>query len=585
MKRIKFEFRLAFLYLLLGFLWILLTDILLITFIKDPDVITEFQTFKGLLFVFISAGLLFLYAKQYSSKIRKVEKKHQESEVKFRTLVENANDVIYSLSPEGKFIYISPNWKDLMGYSLAEVKGKSIEKFVHPEDLELCINFLKIAISTGEKQSGVEYRIKHKDGTWLWHSSNGSPIKDEDGNVISIIGISRDITERILKENELKVAVEKAEKANQLKTEFLNNMSHEIRTPMNGIIGFSELLDNPNLSDEERKSYSNIIQSSSHQLLRVIDDILEISTLETKQEKLVETEFCLNCFLEELFSIFNLKAKDSNINLYLKKELSDDQSYIISDKIKLNKILSNLLENALKFTNKGSIEFGYLVKDSNLIFYVKDTGIGILPKNHEIIFERFSQGDKEIKNKYGGLGLGLSICQENVKLLNGSIVLESEKGKGSTFYISIPYKNAQNIKNNTTENIVTSKQTGNAYTILVAEDEDTNFLYLEALLENEIDRDYKLIHAKNGQEAVDKCFENKNIDLVLMDIKMPLMNGYEAIKKIKTKYSNIPIIAQTAYSTESDKQFALKHGCDDFISKPINKNELFQLIDKYVSDK
>ncbi len=245
----------------------------------------------------------------------------------------------------------------------------------------------------------------------------------------------------LLKKNqELRKAKERAEESDKLKTEFLNNISHEVRTPMNGIIGFSNLLDDPNLSYEKRKYYSSIIKNCGHQLLRIIDDILEISNLETKQGKLNETQFCLNDFLMDLFSIFSLKAKETGIAFTIKKELNDTKSQIITDKTKLNKILSNLLENAFRYTTNGYVEMGYTVVDKNLILYVKDSGIGISPENHENIFKRFSQEEKEISRKWGGLGLGLSIAKENAKLLGGDITLESVKGKGSIFYVTIPYK-------------------------------------------------------------------------------------------------------------------------------------------------
>jgi signal transduction histidine kinase len=252
--------------------------------------------------------------------------------------------------------------------------------------------------------------------------------------------ISKKNVELLSKNEELTKAKEKAEKSHRLKTEFLNNMSHEIRTPMNGIIGFSELLENSGISYQERLYYSKIIQNSSHQLLRIIEDILEISNLETKQEKLNETQFYLNDFFLELLPLFKLKSKETDIALIVKNELNDDNILITTDKTKLNRILSNLLENAFRYTNSGSIEIGYSISENKLVFYVKDTGIGISPENHEIVFERFSQEDKEISKKYGGLGLGLSISKENAKILGGDITLKSEKDKGSTFFVSIPYK-------------------------------------------------------------------------------------------------------------------------------------------------
>ena len=406
-----------------------------------------------------------------------------------------------------------------------------------------------------------------------------------------IVAIFDDVTERknaeilLKKQNhELQEAKMRAEESSRLKTKFLNNMSHEIRTPMNGIIGFSEMLNIPNISEEERINFSKIVQSSSYQLLRTIDDILEISNLDTSQEKLDETEFCLDDLLVELYSIFKLEANKQNILLYLKKVLVDNQIQIISDKTKLNKILSNIIENALRYTNDGFIEIGYYLESNNIILYVKDTGIGISPENHQIVFERFSQEDKKLSRKHGGLGLGLAISKENAQLLGGDISLESEKGKGSTFYISVPHKPANKKEKLLVDGSLNKRSTtlSKNYTILVVEDEEINYLYIEQLFKLEAEFNYTLIHAKNGKEAFDLSMKNKEIDLVLMDIKIPVMNGLEVTEKIKSVFPDLPVIAQTAYATESDKELALKYGCDDFISKPIDKEKLFELLYKYL---
>lgn len=510
----------------------------------------------------------------------------EESEERWKNLFNNSPNAvaIYKAVDNGNdFVFTDLNLtsQEIDKIDRDQVIGKRISE-VFPASVELgFLNVFNRVWQTGEteRMDVTFYKDSRIDG---WRENLIYKLKTGE-----IVAIYNDVTAIKKVEEALINAKEKAEEANRLKTEFLNNMSHEIRTPMNGIIGFSEMYSKEGITDEKRKYYSKIVQDSSRQLLRIIDDILEISTLETKQEKIIEGQFCLNDLIKEIFSIFNLKAKERRIPIYIKKELPDKQSEIISDRSKLNKILSNLLENALKFTNEGYVEIGYFVKEENLMLYVKDTGIGISPQNQEIIFERFSQEDKEISKKIGGLGLGLSISKENAKLLGGNITLKSEKGKGSIFYVTIPYKPAQKIIIDSTVALsdpYIKTKADETLTILVAEDEEVNYLYIEALFEEITDRNIILHHAINGKEAVDLCLNNE-IDLVLMDIKMPIMGGLEASEKIKAKFPHLPIIALTAYSAEPDRQLALKHGCDDFISKPINEKKLFEMLNQFISYK
>ena len=386
--------------------------------------------------------------------------------------------------------------------------------------------------------------------------------------------------------NKLFIEKEKVEKANKLTHEFLHNMSHEIRTPMNGIIGFADLLKDDDIDRNQRNRYISIIESSGQQLLHIIDEILEISRLDTKKVPVFEEEFFLNDLITELFSVFNFKTKELNIAFYLKKGLSDKDSLIMTDKVKLNKVLGNLIENAIKFTSEGFIELGYYKENNNLVLYVKDTGIGISSENYKNIFVRFSQEEKELSQKAGGLGLGLSIVKENTELIGGKISLKSEKGKGTTFYVTIPY--ISEIKTTeTTEKKAESESVKETIkkkinrTILIAEDEEINLLYLKELLNYIDDYNLNVLSAGNGKEAVKLCHEN-DIDIILMDIKMPVMNGIEASKKIKAFKPDVPIIVQTAYSMAEDKDLALRSGCDDFISKPIEKDIFLTVMKKYL---
>jgi len=388
------------------------------------------------------------------------------------------------------------------------------------------------------------------------------------------------LNEELMQTNEeLFIAKTKAEESDKLKSAFLANMSHEIRTPMNGILGFSELLTTPNLELEKQKEYCEIIENCSNQLLSIIDDLLDISKIEANQLKIELLPTKLNSILPELYSIMLPKAKNHGINLLLVNDLEDDIT-IITDKLRLRQILLNLLTNAIKFTKHGHVRFGYSIKNQEIEFFVEDTGIGIPDDQFEFIFERFRQVETEMSRTYGGTGLGLSISNALVHLLGGKIWLTSEINKGTTFFFTIPYKIVNtHIQDNTQTNHDFNIK--KRITILVAEDEDTNFRYISELLSN---MDINIIHTKNGLETIEIAIQNPEIKLILMDIKMPVLDGYKATVEIKKVRKNLPIIAQTAYAQASDKERALELGCDDYLSKPIKRKLLMEILNKYINN-
>jgi len=390
----------------------------------------------------------------------------------------------------------------------------------------------------------------------------------------------RDITEIKMAEYELIAAKEKAEESDRLKTAFLANMSHEIRTPMNGILGFTSLLQEPDLSGEEQHRYIDIIQQSGDRMLQTVNDIIEVSKIETGQVDVTQTLVNICDLLNYLFLFFKPETEKKGIQLFLENELSGKECNITTDKIKINSILTNLIKNAIKYSDSGSIKISCQKKSPHLLFSVEDEGIGIPVNRQKAIFERFVQADIEDSRAQEGSGLGLAITQSYAKMLGGEVWVESQEGIGSTFYATIEY-----IPSNCIESGLKPKESKimsdelKKIEILVAEDDNVSFLLLQNILSKE---NYHLTQVTNGLEVVDMLQRTPNFHLILMDIKMPEMDGIEATKKVREFNSTIPIIAQTAYALEGDKEKALQAGCNGYISKPINKDDLLKQIRKYV---
>ncbi len=380
---------------------------------------------------------------------------------------------------------------------------------------------------------------------------------------------------------ELVLAKDKAEQSDKLKSAFLASMSHEVRTPLNSISGFAELLPTAD-DDDERIEYVDLIMSNVKDLTALIDDIMDISKIEAGLLELAESEFSLNELMNEIIKSFDTNefVKTKSLKLIAKNSLSEGNSLIISDKKRLRQILMNLVGNACKFTNEGYIEIGYQLYLNEVYFYVKDTGPGIELDKQKNIFDRFMQSTLTHSPEQQGSGLGLAISKSLVKLFKGEIWVESEIGEGSVFYFNLQFKKGNNstltfVKNNNEDMEYNWKNK----VILVAEDVSNNFLLVKKSLRK---TEAELIWAKNGQEAVDEFRKNPNIDLVLMDIRMPIMNGLEATRQIKEINPSIPIIAQTAYAMDGDRERSLSAGCDEYISKPINLKEFIELIAKFL---
>jgi CheY-like chemotaxis protein/nitrogen-specific signal transduction histidine kinase len=377
---------------------------------------------------------------------------------------------------------------------------------------------------------------------------------------------------------ELIIAKENAEESDKLKTAFLQNMSHEIRTPLNGIIGFSALLNFDDISKEEIKEYTALINQSGKRLIEIVNNVLDISKIQTGQIKIEQKAIVVISMFSDLFTFFSPIAIIKKISLKYHNE-KDEQRSIFTDEAKLHQILVNLINNALKFTKSGQVDYGYEVKGDFLQFFVKDTGIGIEEELYEKIFERFIQAEQSMTKNYEGAGLGLAISKGLIELLGGKIWVKSEIGKGSTFFFTLPYSHIILPSEKAARYV--EKLNKHAHgKILIAEDDWISFQYLNKIFAKS---DITIVHAENGEQAVEIIKHTDDIDLVLMDIKMPVMDGIQATKLIKQIKPNLPIFAQTAYAFNEEKNNILAVGCDEYMTKPLNQEKLNKLIIKYLT--
>lgn len=559
---------------------------------------------------------------------RKLEiEAHREKNEYLENLLDYANAPIIAWDMQYNIIRFNKAFETLTGRNEKYVIGKSLEILFPPVSREHSMELIRKTIE-GERLEAVEIDIFHIGGavhTLLWNSATimSPDRKTSIGTIAQGMNITRrkqteeeftrlieslDLEvreknrqieekeklaatlrlankeliakneEKEKREAELIAAKEMIEESDELKTAFLQNISHKIRTPLNGIIGFSELLNHEDLNKDEIKEFTSLIGQSGKRLLEIVNNVLDISKIQTGQVRIERKPVSINSLFSDLLTFFDPVAKAKSINLNYHIPENEDRT-IFSDEGKLNQILTNLISNAIKFTKSGDIDYGYEIKDDFVQLYVKDTGLGIPPKLYEKVFEKFVQTDQSSCKDYEGAGLGLSICKGLVELLGGNIWFDSEINKGSTFYFVIPYKT-----------IVEPSQTVEKYSgipgkrspriILIAEDDWISFQYLRTILEKS---DITVLHAENGEQAVDIVRNTSEIDLILMDIKMPVMDGIEATKIIKRIRPDLPIIAQTAYTYSEERSKISAIGCDEYLAKPLEYAKLNELLRMYLN--
>lgn len=484
-------------------------------------------------------------------------------------------------SPCGVVEFCNPEFEKYSGEASEGILG-NVFPYFNPSRVNKLQASIEVALNGGIFQG--ELHLTLYNNTSQWYSLSIAPVFNREGRVAHLIFVFDNTNERKEYESQIEIAKTKAEESDRLKTAFLSNLSHEIRTPLNAILGFSSLLNTPTISLEDKSEIPAFLLSHSNKLLDLIDDLIDIASIETNQLIINQSECQLNKLLLDTFNDVvskNQVLKEKKIKINIKLGIIEESFTVLTDPKRLAQVVSQLLSNAIKFTNSGFVEFGYTMKDTNnLLFYVIDTGIGFTEEEKNIIFNPFRQADDSRTRSFNGLGLGLAISKHIIDRLGGKIWVNSTKNQGSTFYFTLPYIP---IKTKFDLVVLPPKHKGffnwNQKTILVADDIDSNYKFIQTLLKP---TGARLLWAKNGREAVDTV-QNQKVDVILMDIVMPEIDGFEATRQIKKIDSNIKIICQTAYPSTEHQLESEQCGMDSFLSKPIAAFSMLKAIDELIS--
>lgn len=516
------------------------------------------------------------------------QKKEQDANEIFEKVNKSSFDAIIGLDSDLRVVSFNPAAERITGYTVSEAIGAPLQALIIPkydwDEFEQQIAVFRRTGNCMYTTQTFEKVSMRKNGELFDAEISVTPYRNNDssGSVMTV----RDITTRKQYERELVEARRRAEESDKLKSAFLANMSHEIRTPMNSIIGFSELLTKPGSFDKNKEKYLSFIINSGKSLLNLINDIIDISKIEAGQLKVKPRIVQLNPIVNEIYiSQYQINdMKNKPFELRMQKAVESDDFNINTDPFRLKQILNNLIGNAMKFTTKGFIEFGYKFSGPDkLLFYVKDTGVGMPQDKLDVIFKRFGQIEQKDDKNQTGTGLGLTISKKLAELLGGEMWVESVEGEGSTFFFTLPYDPELNTADEygaSSDGAVDGTLEGK--NILVAEDEDMNVAYMQEVL---AETKANVLWARNGQEAVDAMKAHPEIDLILMDIKMPVMNGYDATRAIREFNKDVVIIAQTAYALTGEKEKTIAAGCNYYLTKPIEINVLLNTLSGFLKNK
>ncbi|WP_066758993.1 PAS domain S-box protein [Crocinitomix algicola] len=501
----------------------------------------------------------------------------RKSEEKYRKLLENMNLGMIEVGKEGRLTKVYESFCELTGYSREELLDENSDiNLLAPESYNTVEEHMRLRKEG--KATVYEVKMIRKDGKEIWVLISGAPYYDDDGNINGSIAVHLDITARKVAENNLKDAKEMAEASSRAKEIFLANMSHEIRTPLNAVIGLSQLLAKSKL-DKSQINYVSTIKSSATTLLGLVNNILDFSKIESGEMHLEKTPFNINELGVNVVKLFNYRANEKNIRIEFNTNLPTNASFN-SDQLRLNQVLVNLVNNAIKFTNRGTVKLCINKQDDGeILFEVIDTGIGISEDKIETIFSEFKQENEKIVKQFGGTGLGLSISKSLVELFGGELKVKSVKGEGSTFYFKIHLK-ACNDEKIEVEELIDESFDWTKVDILLVEDNVVNQFVASKFI---TDWGAKLTVCDNGERALKKLNERTDFSLILMDIQMPVMNGVECTEEIRKNLKlELPIIALTANAVKGDREKFIAIGMDDYVSKPFDEQQLKKTIIKQI---
>jgi PAS domain S-box-containing protein len=511
-----------------------------------------------------------------------ISKEYSESDKFYQMLIQSADDGISFFDRNWTLKYANQAFYTLIGMNSLEYSTTKYEDIVHPEDINYQAERIKKLNETGFFET--ELRLRHANGQYLNLSSRSVTVKNDSGEILGSLTISRDITKLKQVHEDFKKATVEAETSNRLKTSFLANISHEIRTPLNSVVGFSNLLLADDISRKVKEEYIEHINYNSEKLLQIIGDIIDLSRLESSQIEITYEETSLNSIISELIEEARqvIIRNEKSIILNVRNQFEDNGDLIFTDRIWLKRVLNHLLDNAVKFTLDGSIEFSYFKENENLVFKIKDTGIGINKENLDHIFKEFRQEIDGHHRPFEGLGIGLTLAKEVVERMGGKIYVQSEKGIGSEFSFSIPYRPAGSIRSrlkSVGSDIFSGPINWSSRKCLLVDDNKDVLLYLTRILN---DTGITILTARSGYEAIETIRSHSDIDVVLLDMQMPEMNGIEATKEIRMISRNLPIIAQTAFIFEDDKDIIIEAGCDACLFKPIRREHLLTVMAGFI---